>query len=202
MTQPIDPTMWPKVEGRYPKTGTYFRVKSNGETWAGFFQKEGLITTCNGDGFGIGTYGPITFATDKNMPQVIDLSHFDLSKIEAKKRPDKPGLWHLSKSTNGFPDTNIFVSQELFDHPSDWDDGEYRFLCDFIPPRQSPAIPPKPKNVLHLMRLTRKVAPDDGEVGDMQWCVRDSHGDFRLIDGGESLEGRWWVKSQCEPVTE
>lgn len=141
-------------------------------------------------------FGPID-----TTPSVIDLSHFDLSKIEPKKQPDRPGVWHLSKSTNGFPDANILVSQELFDHPSDWDDGEYRFLCDFIPPRQPTVIPPKPENVLHLMRLTKSLDEKD-RVGEVRWCIKGcSDGYLPLGDDGVKLNA-FWSSVQCEPVTE
>lgn len=195
MTQPIDPTQWPKVESRHVSEDGIYWVNSSGR-WLALRYAKGEGATPNP------LYGPITFATEKTMPQVIDLSHFDLSKIEPKKQTDKPGVWHLSKSTNGFPDVNIFVSQELFDHPSDWDDGEYRYLCDFIPPKQSPVIPPKPEKVLHLMRLKNIISPLDGNVGDIRWCTKRSDGNYRTLLESGAESGTWWANCQCEPVTE
>lgn len=205
MTQPIDPTQWPLVEGRYPETGTYFRVKSNGETWAGFFQKDGLILTSNGDGFGIETYGPIAFATEKNMAQVIDLSHFDLSKIEPKKQPDKPGVYWVSGGGDDAPgDFGLMsLSQEELDSDTcDFSHTEYRYLCDFIPPKQSPVIPPKPENVLHLMRLTEVICETDGVIGDLEWCVKNRAGNFYIVNSDGIKTGNWWNARQCEPMTE
>lgn len=166
MTQPIDPTMWPKVEGLFPETGDYFRVSPSGEI---------AVIRCNKGGKGLHFatyYGPITFSTDKTMPQVIDLSHFDLSKIEAKKQPDKPGVWSLANSPDGFPDGISFISQELFDYPTTWDAAEYRFLCDFIPPKQSPVIPPLPTVKLYAVE----------QLGVVKWCHKSKCG-FWTADG-------------------
>ena len=166
MTQPIDPTMWPKVEGNAPERGVYFVVHKTGGVCAMPYQKGESHSQS------VTLYGPITFATEKNMPQVIDLSHFDLSKIEAKKQPDKPGVWSLTNSPDGFPDGISLISQEMFDNPTAWDDAEYRFLCDFIPPRQSPVIPPLPTVKLYAVE----------QAGVVKWCHKSISG-FWTADG-------------------
>lgn len=112
-------------------------------------------------------YGPID-----TTPSVIDLSHFDLSKIEAKPKPDKPGLWHCSKRLDGHPDLTQFVSQHLMSDGRKWMAAEYRFLCDFILPKQSPVIPPLPTVTLYAVE----------QLGVVKWCHKSNCG-FWTADG-------------------
>lgn len=165
MTQPINPTQWPKVEGTAPERGVYFVAHKTGGVCAMPYQKG---ETHSQD---VTLYGPITFATGKNMPQVIDLSHFDLSKIEPKKQPDKPGLWHLSNRKDVL-DVVQAVTTELLNHPLPWMKGEYRYLCDFIPPKQSPVIPPLPTVKLYAVE----------QAGVVKWCHKSKCG-FWTADG-------------------
>lgn len=260
MTQPIDPTMWPKVEGRFPETGYYFSVNKAEKTAIAFYCTGDGVPDCNA------YYGPITFATpipatevthsnhkgasmihDQELPiateleagrtyfrigsdwkarlltprlcttpfhnasyygpidttpQVIDLSHFDLSKIEAKKQPDKPGFWWISDRSDCELDGGSIVTKEMLAITRPFIKGKYRFLCDFIQPRQSPVIPKKPENVLHLMRLKNIISPLDGNVGDLRWCIKRSDGHYRILLKSGAESGRWWANCQCEPVTE
>lgn len=111
-------------------------------------------------------YGPID-----TTPSLIDLSHFDLRKIEPKKQPDKPGVWHLS-SREDVLDVVQSVTTELLNHPLPWLAGEYRYLCDFIPPRQSPVIPPLPTVTLYAVE----------QLGVVKWCHKSISG-FWTADG-------------------
>lgn len=171
MTQPIDPTQWPKVIGRRtPEAGVYFVVGGNGKARSALPYVKG--EDCGSD---VTLYGPITFAVEKNMPQAIDLSHFDLSKIEAKKQPDKPGVWWVSGGNDDAPGDFGLMSltqEELDSDMCDFAHPEYRYLCDFIPPKQSPVIPPLPTVTLYAVE----------QLGVVKWCHK-SEGGFWTADG-------------------
>jgi len=142
---------------------TYFRVNSCGSGEI-FTPESKVIANARLDST---YYGPID-----TTPSLIDLSHFDLSKIEPKKQPDKPGVWAVSNRTDGVCDSVECVTQEFMDGPGDFDDGEYRYLCDFTPPRQSPVIPPLPTVTLYAVE----------QAGVVKWCHKSISG-FWTADG-------------------
>lgn len=108
-------------------------------------------------------YGPID-----TTPSVIDLSHFDLSKIEPKKQPDKPGLWH-----GVVPGEKPFVCQYEEEEFNDrFLEGEYRFLCNVVLPKPSPVIPPLPTVKLYAVE----------QAGVVKWCHKSSGGFWTADD--------------------
>jgi len=64
MTQPIDPTQWPKVEGTAPERGVYFVVHKTGGVCAMPYGKGECHSQC------VTLYGPITFAKPVPAPEV------------------------------------------------------------------------------------------------------------------------------------
>lgn len=64
MTQPIDPTQWPKVEGTAPERGVYFVVHKTGGVCAMPYQKREAHSQS------VTLYGPITFARPVPVPEV------------------------------------------------------------------------------------------------------------------------------------
>lgn len=141
---------------------TYFRVGHPDDGYEIFTAMSEDQTTVWPDS---SYYGPID-----TTPSVIDLSHFDLSKIEAKTQPDKPGLW------TGFNVDGIriclYVSNELLAKNHGFTGNDWRFLCDFIPPKQSPVIPPLPTVTLYAVE----------QLGVVKWCHKSISG-FWTADG-------------------
>lgn len=64
MTQPIDPTMWPRVEGNAPEHGVYFSVHKTGGVCAMPYQKGESHSQS------VTLYGPITFSKPVPAPEV------------------------------------------------------------------------------------------------------------------------------------
>lgn len=103
----------------------------------------------------------------------IDLSHIDLSKIQAKDRPDKPGLWW--RDTPGEGAFAVHYCDDDFNRYLK--PGEYRFLCEFVPPSPK-VIPPKPELVCV------EYTADNDQLGWIGWGILEAEGDaWVLIDG-------------------
>jgi len=149
-----------------------------------------LIFTVNDSGQKERLADCVYFGPIDTTPSVIDLSHFDLSKIEPKKQPDKPGVWHCSNRLDGHPDLTQFVSRELMSDGRKWMHAEYRYLCDFIPPRQSPVIPPLPTVTLYAVE----------QLGVVKWCHKSNCG-FWTADGLQAFGDPGAVPIAEEVVT-
>lgn len=159
----MTPDQFPKKTTTIEVGKTYFRVNSVGS--GELFTPASKVAA---NAWPESTYyGPID-----TTPSLIDLSHFDLSKIEPKKQPDKPGLWWVSNLGDGRPDVARTVTSVKLPEGHMWSHADWRFLCDFIPPRQSPVIPPLPTVKLYAVE----------QAGVVKWCHKSISG-FWTADG-------------------